>query len=253
MMARVISIFNQKGGVGKTTTATNLAAYLAISGRKVLLIDFDPQANATYGLGVEHAPDETIYHALFANVPNERVLKSTHLTNLHVTPSSVDLAGALIELVGAEERATYLKKFVNTLRNEYDFIFIDLGPSLNLLTINGFLAADEIIVPMQLEHYSLQGVERLLDTIELVKNNMGHDLKVLGGLLTMADSENVLSERIINEIRDKFPYPIFETIVPRSAPLAEATGMRRPIVLYAPQSPGAMAYEKLVREIIANN
>ncbi|MDP3725353.1 MAG: AAA family ATPase [Nanoarchaeota archaeon] len=249
-MARVIVFWNAKGGVGKTTSAVNLASYIAVLGKKVLLIDFDPQGNATFGLGVSHAPDETIYHALFAETPHERVFKPTHLTNLHVVPSSSDLAGALVELVNMEDRATHLKRFVNVMRDKYDFIFIDLGPSLNLLTVNGFLAADEVIVPVQAEYYSLQGLEHLTETLRMIRDNLGHDLKVLGALLTMHTPGDYLSERVSKEIREKFPYPVFEAVVPRSSPLAEAPAFKRPVVLYAPQSPGARAYEQLAYEIL---
>ncbi|MDP2703865.1 MAG: AAA family ATPase [bacterium] len=249
-MARVIMLWNAKGGVGKTTSAINLASYLAISGKRVLLIDFDPQANATAGLGVFHEPEETVYHAMFGGQELERVLKPTHFTNLHVVPSSTDLAGALVELVNVECREEYLKKFVDLVRDRYDFIFIDLGPSLNLLTINGFFAADEVIVPIQCEYYSLQGVEQLLETIRMVRENLGHHLKVAGALLTMHEPGARFSEDVVREIRENFPHHVYEVIVPRSAPLAEAPGRRRPVVLYAPQSPGAEAYERLAEEVL---
>ena len=252
-MARVITVFNQKGGVGKTTTCTNLSAYLAILGKRVLLIDFDPQANATFGMGVEHSPEETIYHVLFAEKHPEQVIKKTALTNLDMVPASSDLAGALVELVNMEERENHLKKFVDTIRDSYDFIFIDLGPSLNLLTINGFLASDEVIVPVQCEYYSLQGMEQLLGTIDMVKENIGHELKVLGALLTMASEGDLLSDRVAEEIRASFPHRVFEVAVPRSAPLAEAPSFKRPAVLYAPQSVGARAYERLAKEILGDN
>ena len=228
----------------------NLAAYFAMLGKKTLLIDFDPQANATFGLGVEHEPEETIYHALFGETPYENVLKQTHLTNFHLVPSSADLAGALVELVNMEERATHLKRFVDRVREKYDFIFIDLGPSLNLLTVNGFLAADEIIIPVQSEYYSLQGLEQLTETMRMVRENLGHNLKILGALLTMHTPGEYLSETISRELREKFPYRIFEVAIPRSVLFAEAPSFKRPMLLYAPQSAAARAYEELAKEIL---
>ena len=157
-MARVISICNQKGGVGKTTTSMNLSAYLALLGKKTLLIDFDPQYNATVGVGALHMPEETIYHSLLAGIAPERVIKTTYLSNLEIAPASSELAGALIELVNIPDREIQLRKFVDHVRSRYDFIVIDLGPSLNLLTINGLMAADEVLIPIQCEYYALEGL-----------------------------------------------------------------------------------------------
>lgn len=249
-MARVIAVCNQKGGVGKTTTAMNLSAYLALLGKKTLLIDFDPQFNATIGVGVSHAPDETIYHLLLAGQAEERAIKSTPLYNFEIIPASADLAGALIELVNLPEREFYLKNFIQKILPRYDFILVDLGPSLNLLTINGLLAADEVLVPIQCEYYSLEGLSQLLETIELIRNNLGHDLKIAGALLTMYDRREKLSRDIAKEIRRRFPYKVFDVEIPRSVSLAEAPQFKKPIMLYAPQSSGALAYERLAKEII---
>lgn len=249
-MARVIAIFNQKGGVGKTTTAMNLSSYLAMTGRKTLLIDFDPQYNATVGLGVRHAPDETIYHLLLAGQAPERAIKNTYLANLEMIPASPDLAGALVELVNLPDREWYLKNFIDRIRGDYEFILIDLGPSLNLLTVNGLASSDEILVPIQCEYYSLEGLSQLLTSVDLIKNNLGHEIRSVSALLTMYDKRERLSREIAREVRRRFPYKVYEAEIPRSVSLAEAPSFQKPIMLYAPQSPGALAYEKLAIEII---
>ncbi len=249
-MARIIAVCNQKGGVGKTTTAINLAAYLAILGKRVLLIDFDPQFNATSGLGVTHAPDETIYHALLGGQAHERVIKHTYLANLELAPASPDLAGALVELVNLPDREWYLNHFVKKVGDWYDFILIDLGPSLNLLTVNGLLAADEVLIPVQCEYYSLEGLSQLLESIELIKNNLGHEIHSISALITMFDKREKLSREIAREVRRRFPYRVYEAEIPRSVSLAEAPSYKKPIMLYAPQSPGAIAYEHLAQEIL---
>ncbi len=250
-MARVMAICNQKGGVGKTTTSMNLAAYLAMFGKKTLLIDFDPQYNSTSGLGVKHESDETIYHAILAGSPPEKVIKPSYLSNLEVVPASPDLAGALIELVNLPDREWYLKNFIGKIGAWYDFVIIDSGPNLNLLTVNALAAADEVLVPIQCEYFSLEGLSQLLDTVNLIKNNLGHDIKNVSALLTMYDKRERLSREIAREIRKKFPDYVYEVEIPRSVSLAEAPSFQKPIMLYAPQSPGALAYERLAREIIS--
>ena len=252
-MTRVIAICNQKGGVGKTTTAKELGAYLAIAGKRTLLIDFDPQFNATVGLGLQHGEDETIYHALLAGQSPERVIKRTFLANFDAIPASSDLAGALVELVEIPDREALLKTFIEKIKSNYDFILIDLGPSLNLLTINGLLAADEILIPVQCEYYSLEGLSQLLETIDLVRENLGHPLKVAGALLTMYDKRERLSREVAREVRRRFPYHVYDVEIPRSVALAEAPSFQKPVIFHAPQSAGAKSYERLAREIIGGN
>ena len=249
-MARVIAILNQKGGVGKTTTAMNLSAYLALSGKRTLLIDFDPQFNATVGLGVLHEPEETIYHLLFAGQELPRAVKRTSLFNLDMIPASSDLAGALVELIEIPEREWLLRRLLERIRNDYDFVLIDLGPSLNLLTVNGLLAADEVIIQIQCEYYSLEGLGQLVQTINLIRENLGHPLQVAGALLTMFDKREKLSREVAREVRKRFPHRVFDVEIPRSVSLAEAPSYRKPVVLYDPQSTGAQAYERLAREVI---
>lgn len=249
-MSRVIAICNQKGGVGKTTTSINLSAYLAMFGKRVLIIDLDPQFNATIGLGIKHGERETIYHAIIGEEDALSTIKRTSLSGLDIIPASSDLSGALIELIEMPEREIKLRDIVNSIRAYYDFIFIDLGPSLNLLTINGLLAADEAIIPVQCEYYALEGLDQLLETIGLIRMNLGHPIVIGGALLTMYDKREKLSREIAKEIRKKFPYNIYQIEIPRSVSLAEAPSFHKPIMLYAPQSPGAVAYEKLAREIL---
>ena len=251
-MARVIAICNQKGGVGKTTTAVNLGAYLALAGRKVLLIDFDPQANASSALGHDQTKEgKSIYHGIFSEATYEEIILPSQIYNYYFIPAAPHLAGALVELVNLPEREYFLRKFLNRVRHQYDYIIIDLPPSLSLLTVNGLLAADEVIIPVQTEYYSLEGLGQLLETIDLIKKNLDHPIHVSGALITMYNKRERLSRDVAKNLRANFPYRVFAVEVPRSIALAEAPSFSRPVILYRPDSSGAVAYERLADEVMA--
>ncbi len=252
-MAQVISIVNQKGGVGKTTTAVNLGAYLSHLGKRVLLIDIDPQANATSGLGIDHRSlDYGIYEAIIGHKPIFDVIKRTVQKDYHLAPATLSLAGAGVELVGLEEREYRLKKIIGLLRDEFDYIIIDGPPSLGLLTVNGLTASDNVIIPIQSEYYALEGLSQLLETISLVQNHLNPNLGIMGALITMFDKRNKLSGQIMEELYRYFPNRIFRSVIPRSVRLAEAPSYGRSILHYNHKSRGGKAYENLAREIIAS-
>jgi chromosome partitioning protein len=251
-MAQVISVVNQKGGVGKTTTAVNLGAYLTHLGKKVLLIDIDPQANATSGLGVDHRSlDYGIYESIIGYKPIFDVITHTVQNNYSLAPATLSLAGAGVELVNLEEREYRLKKIIDLVREEYDYIIIDGPPSLGLLTVNGLTASDQVIIPIQSEYYALEGLSQLLETISLVQNHLNPDLGIMGALITMYDKRNKLSGQIMEELYKYFPNRIFRSVIPRSVRLAEAPSYGRSILHYDPKSRGAKAYENLAKEIIS--
>lgn len=250
-MAQIIAIVNQKGGVGKTTTTVNLSAYLAEAGRKVLLIDLDPQANATSGLGIEHHKLEAgIYEALLGNKNIAEIICDTKQKKFKVAPATVALAGAGIEMVSLESREFRLALLLEELRDDYDYIVIDGPPSLGLLTVNSLVAADSILIPIQSEYYALEGLSQLLDTIKLVQDNLKPSLEILGTVVTMFDGRNKLSGAVLEELRQFFPGKVFESIIPRSVKLAEAPSHGLSILHYDPRSRGAKAYEALAKEII---
>ncbi|MCK5320787.1 ParA family protein [Candidatus Parcubacteria bacterium] len=251
-MGKIISIVNQKGGVGKTTTAVNLCAYLAHLGKEVLLIDIDPQANATSGLGIDHKNlSHGIYEAIIGEKPIYSIIKHTVQDGYKVAPSTLSLAGAGIELVGMEDREFRLNKIINEIVNEYDYIIIDGPPSLGLLTVNSLVAADEVLIPIQSEYYALEGLSQLLETIALVQNNLKPELGVMGAIITMFDRRNKLSGSVMNELYKYFPNRVFRSVIPRSVRLAEAPSFGRSILHYDPKSKGGKAYERLAREMIS--
>ncbi|OGY90950.1 MAG: chromosome partitioning protein ParA [Candidatus Komeilibacteria bacterium RIFCSPLOWO2_02_FULL_48_11] len=250
-MARVISVVNQKGGVGKTTTAVNLAVYLAAMGKYVLLVDLDPQANATSGLGIAHqALEHGLYEALTGQVLLAQIIQPHDLEGLRVAPATNALAGATVELVNLERREFRLHDVMQQVRHEYDYIIIDCPPSLGMLTLNGLVAADELLIPVQAEYYALEGLGQLMNTIQLVQENLKPEVKILGAVITMYDGRNKLSEQVMHELYKHFPNKIFRSVIPRNVRLTEAPSYGKSILHYDPKSKGANAYERLARELL---
>lgn len=250
-MARIIGVINAKGGVGKTTTASNLAAYLTALGKYVLLVDLDPQANATAGLGLYLSSDHlNLYHSLIDDHEPEAIIRKTSLFGFDVLPSGASLAGAGVELVDLDEREYRLKKVLDKIRTNYDYIVIDSPPSLGLLTINGLVASEGVIVPVQCEYYALEGLGQLMSTIELVRHSLNPKLQIYGVLLTMFDKRNVLSRQVANEVGKNFPGRVFESVIPRQVSLAEAPSYGKTILQFDDDSKGAKAYRRLAEEII---
>lgn len=252
-MSQVYAAANQKGGVGKTTTIVNLGAYLAEAGKRVLLVDVDPQANATSSLGVDkNALRSSIYDAIIGDTPLESVLTLTERLGLDLIPSAPALAGAEIELVSMFSREHRLQRALQPVRERYDYVLIDCPPSLGLLTINALTAADEVIIPIQCEYLPLEGLTQLLRTVDLVRRNLNPELGIKGLLMTMFDARTNLAQQVVDEVRGHFPDSTFRTIVPRSVRLSEAPSYGEPILDYAPSSPGAVAYQALAREIASD-
>jgi len=250
-MAKVIAICNQKGGVGKTTTAINLSVYLAISGKKVLLIDIDPQGNATSGLGInKHNIKESVYDVLIDEIDPSKITIKTGIDNLSLVPSTLSLTGAEVELVGIMGREYRLKKAISPILAEYDYILMDCPPSLGLLTVNALAAAGSVLIPIQCEYYALEGLSQLVNTINLVKENINSSLDIEGVLLTMADYRTNLTNEVINEVRSFFKGKVYKTVIPRNIRLTEAPGFGKPIEFYDKNSMGAVKYREFMMELL---
>ena len=251
MTAQIFAIANQKGGVGKTTTAVNLCAYLAKAGTRILLVDSDPQANATTSLGIDpRKPETSLYDVLIDNRPVHEAITATSLDGLSLLPANLDLAGAEVEMAARMAREQLLSKALQPLTCDYDYVVIDDPPSLGLITINGLTAADGIIIPVQCEYLALEGLSQLLETIQQVRRVLNGRLKVAGVLLTMSDARTNLSTQVVEDVREHFPLETFDTLIPRSVRLSEAPSHGLAVLNYAPESAGALAYEALAAEFM---
>ncbi|MCL5073711.1 MAG: AAA family ATPase [Actinobacteria bacterium] len=250
---RVIAIANQKGGVGKSTTAVNLTSYLGYFGYRTLIVDMDPQSNSTSGLGISVNSDKSsIYNVIIGGENVVKVISKTDYSNLEAIPSSIQLAGAEVELVTSMKREYKLKEAVDKIKSEYDYVIIDCPPALGLLTINALSAADEVIIPIQCEYYALEGLGQLINTIKLVKENLNSELEIAGALMTMYDPRIKLADQVISEVKKYFSDKIYSTIIPRNVRLSEAPSYGKPILSYDPECKGAKAYKSFTKEVIKN-
>ncbi|MEA2043657.1 MAG: AAA family ATPase [Bacteroidota bacterium] len=253
-MSKIIALANQKGGVGKTTTAINLAASLAVLEQKILLIDVDPQANATSGIGLDPKEiDTSIYECLVDSIDPQDAIISTDIDNMDIIPSDIDLVGAEIEMLDKEEREYKLEKVINNIEKDYDYILIDCSPSLGLLTLNALTAADSVMIPVQCEYFALEGLGKLLNTIQMIQKSLNTDLEIEGFLLTMYDARLRLSNHVVAEVRRHFEEMVFDTIIQRNIKLSEAPSYGMPAILYDANSRGAVNYLNLGRELLERN
>lgn len=252
-MGKVVAVANQKGGVGKTTTAINLSSVLAKKGKRILLIDTDPQGNATSGLGIEKALETSTYDVIVNDLPIEKAIVETNNKNLKICPSTINLAGAEVELVSMMSREQRLKEKVDEIKRQFDYIIIDCPPSLGLITLNTFTAADSVLIPVQCEFYALEGLGQLMNTIELVKKHLNKNLKVEGALLTMYDMRTNLSNQVVDEVKKYFGDNVYKTIIPRNVKLSEAPSYGMSVTEYDAHSKGAKAYAKLAKEFLKKN
>jgi chromosome partitioning protein len=250
-MGTIYAVVNQKGGVGKTTTAVNTCAYMALAGARVLLVDSDPQANATSGLGIDRTTvQNTTYSVLIDNMPVGKAIAPTAVANLMILPATADLAGADIELMPRISRETFLRRALSAVRQDFDVIVIDAPPSLGLLTLNALVAADAVLIPIQTEYYALEGMSQLMNTIELVKAQLNPPLDIARVILTMFDYRTRLSKQVVDEVKEYFKEKVARTVVPRNVRLSEAPSHGLPIALYDPKSQGAAAYQSIAQEVL---
>lgn len=252
-MGKIISVANQKGGVGKTTTTVNLSTILAKKGKKVLLIDTDPQGNATSGIGVSKDVELSVYDILIGDTEFDETLQETAIKNLKVCPSNISLAGAEVQLVSMMSREQRLKTKLDKIKDQYDYILIDCPPSLGLVTLNAFTASDSVLIPVQCEYFALEGLGQLLNTVNLVKKHLNKNLEIEGALLTMYDARTNLSNQVVKEVKKYFEDKVYKTVIPRNVRLSEAPSYGMPITVYDPRSKGAKAYEKFAKELLKNN
>ena len=252
-MTKIISIANQKGGVGKTTTSINLSTVIAKKGRKTLLIDADPQGNATSGLGINKEVEKSIYDVIISEEKLEDVILDTNVKNLKICPANINLAGAEVELVSLMSREHRLKERIDEIKDKFDYIIIDCPPSLGLITLNAFTASNSVLIPVQCEYYALEGLGQLINTVNLVKRHLNKDIEIEGAVLTMYDARTNLSNQVVKEVKRYFEDKVYKTIIPRNVKLSEAPSFGMPITIYDSKSKGAKCYEKLAKEVLKKN
>ena len=252
-MGKIISIANQKGGVGKTTTAVNLSTIIAKRGYRVLLVDADPQGNATSGIGMDKNVELSTYDLLVGEEPAVDIIKKTEIKNLYLCPSNINLAGAEVQLVSMMSREQRMKEKLDIIKSKFDYIFIDCPPSLGLVTLNAFTASDSVLIPVQCEYYALEGLGQLLNTVELVKKHLNKNLSIEGAVLTMYDIRTNLSNQVVKEVKKYFNNKVYKTVIPRNVRVSEAPSYGLPITIYDPHSKGAKSYDKLGKEFLKLN